>query len=254
MSETVQPNNYDLTPCFPKAAGRRVGPLIAGTSMALIGLSRRSRSGLALALAGGALAYFGSRQNDSEEDFIAYGSVLLNCSPQEAYTLYRNLEDLPLYMHHLESVTKTGERQYRWVAIGPMGAKIQWDAEIVHDREGEFISWRSLPGSDLAVEGAVRFQTAPDNRGTILSALILLDPPAGKIKRAVAKLFTNFVMQQDLRRFKALIETGEIPTIDGQTHGPRSRMAAVLRAADPDRPVKGDAEISEIFSAKRRIA
>jgi uncharacterized membrane protein len=254
MNQTVQPHNFDLASCPSKTAGRRVGPLIAGTSMALLGLSRRSKSGLALAVAGGALAYFGSRRNGPEEESVAYGSVLLNCSPQEAYVLYRNFEDLPLFMQHLESVTKLGERQYRWIALGPMGMRIRWDAEIVRDREGELLSWRSLPDSDVSLESAVRFQTAPGNRGTLVRAFIHFDPPDGKLKRAVAKLFSTFLVQQDLRRFKALIETGEIPTIEGQTHGPRSRLTAALRVADPNRPPKGDSDISEVFSAKRRTA
>lgn len=135
-----------------------------------------------------------------------------------------------------------------------VGIPIRGDAEIVHDREGESISWRSLPGSDLALESAVRFETAPGKRGTLVSAVTRLDHPAEKLKRAIAKLFSNFLIQQDLRRFKALIETGETPTIEGQTHDPRSRVTAALRVADPDRPIKGNSEIKEVFSAKRRRA
>src|SRR6267154_1156098 len=254
MNQTVQARNYDSAPCASKTTERRIGPIIAGTSMALLGLSRRSKSGLALALAGGALAYFGSRRNASDEEVLAHGSVLLNCSPQEAYALYRNFEELPLIMQHLKSVTKIGEGRYRWIALGPMGTPIRWDAEIVHDREGELLSWPSLPGSDVDVESAVRLQAAPGNRGTLLSAMTRMDPPAGKLERIAAKLLNNFIMQQDLRRFKALIETGEIPTTEGQSHGPRSRLIAALRVADPTKPPKGDSEMSEVFSAKRRIA
>src|SRR5258708_16563054 len=225
MNQTIPSRDYDSAPCASKTTERKVGPIIAGTSMALLGLSRRSKSGLALALAGGALAYFGSRRNASEDEVLAHGSVLLNCSPGEAYALYRNFEELPLIMQHLESVTKIGQGRYRWIALGPMGTSIRWDAEMVHDREGEFISWRSLPGSDVDIESAVRFQTAPGNRGTLLSAVTRMDPPAGKLKRIAAKLLNTFMIQQDLRRFKALIETREITTTESPAHAPRFRSA-----------------------------
>jgi uncharacterized membrane protein len=223
-----------------KQMWKQSAPLIAGSALAVFGISRRSNAGLALAAAGGVIAYFGSRAASSD-----------------AYQRYRNLEDLPKFMHHLKSVTKIGEGQYRWVALGPMGTPIQWDAEIIEDREGEFISWRSLPGSELTAAGAVRFQTAPNGRGTMITATTHFDHPAGKLGVAVAKLFgkdPSFLMQQDLRRFKALIEAGEIPTIAGQTHGPRSAKGTMLEAMDPDRSQKRNAPVSEIFEQQRRTA
>jgi uncharacterized membrane protein len=157
-------------------------------------------------------------------------------------------------MQHVESITKIGERQYRWVARGPVGVEVRWDAEILQDREGELISWRSLPGSDLNIDGSVHFEKAPGNRGTLVSAVTRFAPSGGKLKHILAKLFSDFPMQQDLRRFKALLETGEIPTVEGQTHGPRSGTTAALRLANPDRPIKGDTSLQEAFNAKRRIA
>jgi uncharacterized membrane protein len=239
-----------------KQIWRQSAPLIAGSALAVFGISRRSNAGLALAAAGGAIAYFGTRaaSSDATDESLARGSVLVNCSAQDAYRRYRNLEDLPKFMHHLKSVTKIGEGQYRWVALGPLGTSIQWDSEIIEDREGEFISWRSLPGSELTAAGAVRFQTAPTGRGTTITATTHFDHPAGKLGAAVAKLFgkdPSFLMQQDLRRLKALIEAGEIPTIAGQTHGPRSAKATMLESLDPDRSQKRNAPVSEIFEQRR---
>ena len=208
-------SNGNISTVLSHPSWRQSAPWIAGAALTVIGLTRRSKPGLALAAAGGALAFAGWRVNSStEQEFLARGSVLVNGSPEEAYRRYRNLEDLPKFMFHLKSVTKIGERQYRWIALGPVGIPIQWDAEIVDERENEFISWRSLPGSELTAAGSVRFEKAPGGRGTILTAITHFDHPAGKLGYAVAKLFgrdPNFLMQQDLRRFKALIETGEIP-------------------------------------------
>jgi len=256
--------NYenDSSSTFSKALSntnwKQAAPLIAGAALTVIGLTRRSKPGFALAAAGGALAYAGWRANSSEADeFLARGSVLLNCSAEEAYRRYRNLEDLPKFMRHLESVTKTGDRQYRWVAVGPVGIPIQWDSEIVDERENEFLSWRTLPGSELTAAGSVRFEKAPSNRGTVLTAIIHFDHPAGKLGYAVGKLFgkePNFLMQQDLRRFKALIEAGEIPTTDGQTHGPRSLKAIAAKIVNPDRPLGRNPQMSEILKEQRRTA
>lgn len=258
MNSGIKPygssSSYLSMPSLQKAA-----PLIAGSALAVFGLSRRSNLGLALAATGGLLAFLGSRvsRSEAQNESLARGSVLLNCSPEEAYRRYRNFEDLPTFMHHLDSVTKIGDQQYRWVAVGPLETKVQWDAEVVEDRKGEFISWRSLPGSELTAAGSVRFKSAPNGRGTVLTALTHFDHPAGKLGAAIAKLFAkdpSFLMQQDLRRFKALLETGEIPTTEGQTHGPRSGKAASLQAVDPDEPRQRKASTTELFQEQRRTA
>jgi uncharacterized membrane protein len=235
----------------------RWSAVLGGGALAVYGLTRRSPGGIALATAGGVVAYLGARSNNLQREPIAWSSVLLNCSPREAYRFWRDFENLPLFMRHLESVTVLDERRSRWIAVGPLGKKIQWDAEIVNEREGELITWRSLPGSDIEVDGFVQFRPATANRGTILFAKVHYRTPKGAVAVALAKILgkdPGFLMRQDLRRMKALIETGEIPTIEGQTHGPRSAVAAVARVADRDQPIRGDVEISELFRAKRRVA
>jgi uncharacterized membrane protein len=238
-------------------AVQRWGAVIGGSALALYGITRRSPGGIAMATAGGVVAYLGAKANNLHREPVARSSVLLNCSPKEAYKFMRDFENLPYFMRHLESVKVADELHSRWVAIGPLGQTIKWDAEIVNEREGELIAWRSLPGSDIEVDGFVQFRPAPGNRGTIVFARVHYRPPAGAIGDALVKILgkdPSFLMRQDLRRLKALIETGEIPTIDGQSHGPRSAMAAVARMVDPDRPIRGDVEISELFRAKRRVA
>jgi uncharacterized membrane protein len=238
-------------------AAQRWGAIVGGGALAVYGLTRRSMGGIALATAGGVIALLGARANFLEQEAIARSTVLLNCSPEEAYRFWTDFEQLPLFMHHIESVTEINDRQSRWIAIGPLGTRITWNAEITDEREGKVIAWRSLPDSEIEVDGVVEFSPAPAGRGTYLTAIMRYRPPAGAVGNAVAKMLgkdPNFLMRQDLRRLKALIEAGEIPTTEGQTHGPRSVVAGVARVIDPDRPIRGDVDLTEFTKAKRRVA
>jgi uncharacterized membrane protein len=238
--DKLSPGNWSPT-------ARRWVPVAAGAAVALIGLRRKSAFGFALAGAGAALTFLGSRESHTDTESIARGSVLLNCTPEEAYSRYRNFEDLPTFMSHLESVTKIGDRQYRWIARGPLEIPVQWDAEVFDEQVGQSISWRSLPDSPVTMQGSVRFASAPANRGTYLSAVTRFDHPASNLARTFAKLLgkdPNFLMQQDLRRFKALIETGEVPTTEGQAHGSRSGLDLAFEGLDPDRPKRREPQTS----------
>ena len=212
---------------------------------------------MALAAGGGALAYTGTRPRSERTQPIAHSTILLNCTPEEAYRFWRNFENLPMFMHHLESVQQTGERRSKWIAVGPLGKRVSWEAEITGETENEYISWRSLPGSEIDVNGHVEFKKAPANRGTIITARVRYTAPAGQLGQRFAKLLgkdPKFLMTQDLRRLKALIEAGEIPTTEGQSHGARDRMTAVARTLDPDRPLGREARIGEVLSARRRVS
>jgi len=238
-------------------AVQRWGALVGGAALAIFGVTRRSPLGVALAAGGGAIAIAGVRANRKQQESFATSSVLLSCTPNEAFSFWHDFENLPRFMNHLESVKVTGNRRSRWIAIGPVGYKVQWDAEIVNERENELIAWRSLPGSEIDVEGSVEFRPAPGNRGTLVTASVRYLPPAGKLGNIVAKLFgkdPNFLMRQDLRRFKALVETGEIPTTSGQTHGPRDLSTGVMRIVDPDQSIRGESRISELVTAQRRAS
>jgi uncharacterized membrane protein len=231
--------------------------MIAGGALAVYGLTRRSPLGLALAAGGGALAYVGTRPNFLQREFFAQSSVLVNTSPEEAYRFWRNFENLPRFMHHLESVEVTGDRRSQWTAIGPLGARISWNAEIVSERENDSITWRSLPGSDINIDGAVEFRRAPGDRGTFIETWMHFSPPAGAAGRVVAKIFgkdPSFLVEQDLRRFKALMEAGEIPTTEGQPHGPRDMMTAAARMFDPDRPLRSQSGLTQQLRERRRSA
>jgi uncharacterized membrane protein len=240
-----------------KATAFRWSALITGGALALLGLSRRSKSGIAIAAAGGLLSYAGAKAGVRQRELIARSSILLNCTPEEAYQFWSKFENLPLFMRHLESVTLMSETRSRWIAIGPLGKRVTWDAEIAFDRKDDVIAWRSLPDSEIYVDGIVKFRNAPANRGTIITVVVVYQPPAGPIGGAFAKILgkdPSFMMRQDLRRLKALIETGEIPTIEDQSHGPRSGVAAAARIINPDDPIKGNSKLTEVLRAKRRVS
>lgn len=250
--------NQTVTGVKRGISAQRWGGIIAGSSLAVLGISRRSKGGLAIAATGGLVALASAGAGTSPRELMARSSTQINCSPQEAFQFWRDVENLPRFMRHLETVTaEDGGRRSRWIALGPLGRRITWDAEIVAERENELISWRSLPGSDINVDGFVEFSHAPGNRGTMVSATILYGPPARGLGHTVAKLLgkdPSFLMRQDLRRLKALIETGEIPTTEGQSHGPRSATTALARTIDPDQPLRKEAGMKEVLEAKRRIS
>lgn len=152
-------------------------------------------------------------------------SVLVNKAPEELYRFWHNFENLPRFMNHLESVQVRDDRRSHWVAKAPLGTTVEWDAEIINEKENELIAWRSLEGADVSNAGSVRFQPARGGRGTEVKVSLEYDPPAGVLGAAVAKLFgeePNQQVEEDLRRFKQLMETGVIPTTEGQSSGRRT--------------------------------
>ncbi|HEX7174661.1 MAG TPA: SRPBCC family protein [Pyrinomonadaceae bacterium] len=219
---------------------------IGGGALALYGLTRGSMGGVALALIGGSLIYRGASghctvysaagidtsgaEGDNPNVSVRGGhgtkvekSVTINRPPAELYSFWRNFENLPRFMNHLESVKVSGNDRSHWVAKGPAGTSVEWDAEVYNEKENELIAWRSLEGSEVANAGSVHFEKAAGGgRGTVVRVVLKYDPPAGKLGAAVAWLFGENPSQQideDLRRFKQLMETGETATTEGQTSG-----------------------------------
>ncbi len=233
---------------------RRWGPVAGAGVLALIALSKRSKTGVALALGSGLLA---QRLVDSgtAKKFHAEASFALNCSPEEAYRVWRNFENLPLFMRNLQSVKVTGDHRSEWKAAGPLGREIQWTAEIVDERANEWIIWRTLPGSDFFHSGSVEFRSATGQRGTIVTAVMDYHPPAGALGRAVASLTgknPESTLREDLRRFKALVEAKEIPTIEGQTHGPRSTLVKAIHATYPEKRKPTEASAAELVGVPQQ--
>ncbi|MBD2772660.1 SRPBCC family protein [Iningainema tapete] len=210
----------------------RWASLIGGSAMVLLGLKQRSLRGVLTALAGGGLIYQGAtKQSTIKQVQEAVGvnqaikvekTVTINKPADELYRYWHDFEKLPTFMKHLKSVKVLDNKRSHWVATAPLGASVEWDADIIEDRVNEFISWASVEGADVDNSGFVRFKKAPGNRGTEVKVVIEYNPPGGGLASVFAKLFGEEPEQQigdDLRRFKMLMEAGEIATTEGQPKG-----------------------------------
>jgi uncharacterized membrane protein len=149
-------------------------------------------------------------------------AVTINRPPEELYRFWRDFQNLPRFMKHVESVRETGNRRSHWIAKAPAGRTVEWDAEITEERQNELIAWRSLEGADVDNVGSVRFERAPGGRGSIVRVEMRYSPPAGALGATVARLFgenPEWQVKDDLRRFKQVVETGEVITTEGQPAG-----------------------------------
>ncbi|MEV7969547.1 SRPBCC family protein [Sphaerisporangium sp. NPDC088356] len=157
---------------------------------------------------------------------------------QEVYDFWHDFENLPRFMAHLESVETIGGGYSHWRASAPAGRCIEWDAEIVEDRPGELIAWRSTESAAVRNRGSVSFTDAPGGRGTEVRVEIEYDPPGGKVGLAFARLLGEHPEQQvrdDLRRFKQVMETGEVVRSEGSPEGIRALRQVMQRPAQPVR-------------------
>lgn len=243
--------NIDIT---PKASGsgrvnvgrtERIISAIAGGALiatGILNIKKRPAIGVASAITGGSLLFRGSTgycfvneavgRDTSEQIPTAISikeTVTINRDRYDVYDAWRSLENLPLFMQHLQSVKEITNTRSHWAAQVPKGlGTIEWDADIVRDEEGEVLSWKSVPGAMVDNAGEVVFKEAPGNRGTELHAVISYIPPAGDVGKLAAKLLNNAferLIREDMRRFKRMIETGELPVI---SHDPSARKNTEL--------------------------
>jgi len=208
--------------------------------------SRRGRAALALTAVAGVTALdvlavarlTGTRAGQivpgvsGRTDIYLERSIAVSKSPEECYRFWRSFENLPRFMHSLESVRQLDERRSRWVAKGPMASRLEWTSEITADRPGEELAWRTLDDSGAANAGSVRFEAAPAGRGTIVRVSLHYSPLGGALGAGLVKLLGHDPqsrVREDLRRFKQVMETGEIPTTRGQPTGRRSLFGRVTQ-------------------------
>ena len=215
----------------------RWASIAAGAGLTVYGLSRLKRSGWMYAAIGGMLLRRGVSAHCDVYDALGMNtsvdpadtrvalhgsrgvsvleSVTINRSIEELYRFWRNLENLPRFMRHLESVERITDTISHWKAIGPAGTTVEWDAEIHNEVPNQLIGWRSLEGADVVSAGSVNFDTAPGARGTRVTVHLQYSPPGGKVGAAIARLFgrdAETEIRADLRRFKEIVEAGEVPT------------------------------------------
>jgi uncharacterized membrane protein len=162
-------------------------------------------------------------------------SIAINSTPEKLYAFWRDVENLPRFMQHLQSVTRTGERISHWAAKAPGGGVVEWDSEITEERPNELIAWRTLPGSEIEHRGRVSFERLGEDRGSTVHVELVYDPPAGRVGAAIAKLAgeePELQIRRDLRNLKQLLETGEVASTRGQPAGRRSMLGKVLTRSE----------------------
>jgi uncharacterized membrane protein len=213
--------------------------VVIGSAVAAYGLSRRSVAGMVVATLGGALVWRGATGHcagydllgitsvaESDDDrsnvSVPYGrgvrveeTVTIGMPPEAIYSFFRNFENLPRFMSHLQSVTVLDDQRSHWVTKGPAGSDAEWDAAIINEIPNELIGWRSTDGSQIDNAGSVHFKALPAGRGTEVKVILRYDAPGGRFGAMTAKIFGEDPAQQvkeDLLALKMRLETGEIRT------------------------------------------
>ena len=205
----------------------RFASIIGGGALLFYGLFRRSWGGALMAFGGGSLLLRGLSGKSPVYQALGISTaakigvqkgvkgikiekhVVIKKSPEELYQFWRNLENLPRFMNHLESVRIIDDKRSHWIAKAPAGTHVEWDAEIIREDEGHMLAWRSLENAEVKNAGSVYFERDPAEAGTKVRVILNYEPPAGRVGAAIAKLFGEEPSQQiseDLQRFKQLME------------------------------------------------
>ncbi len=229
------------------AQPERVGSVALGAALVTYGIRRRDSAGAIAAILGGAFVLRGATGTcpvyramgvstggadalldrsrgdvtgraatvNARKAVKVERTVSIETDRQALYEFWRNFENLPRFMEHLESVRVQSPTRSHWIAKAPAGTTVEWNAEIINDVPGSLIAWKSAPGTEVPNAGSVHFSDAPAGRGAIVKVVMDVEPPAGKLGFVIAKLFgedPDRQVREDLRKFKQLMETGEITT------------------------------------------
>lgn len=195
-----------------------------------------------------------NRAQDGPQGIKVERAITVNKPRDELFRIWRNLENLPRFMTHLNRVDvdeSTGGKRSHWVAKAPLGREIEWDSELIAEQENEHLAWKSLSGSVVESIGSVQFSDAPGGRGTIVNVAMQYHPPAGSMGAAFAKLLGEEPGQQiraDLYHFKQMMETGEIASVDGQPSGRNQEFGRSIADRTRERDVVEEAS-TESFPA-----
>ena len=145
---------------------------------------------------------------------------------EELYRIWRNVENLPVFMDHLVNVVELNDLDSRWVAKAPAGMVITWDARIINDIENELIAWETLEGSGVDNAGSVHFEDE-EGGGTRIRVVLLYDPPADLFGAFLAKVFHNdpqTQIERDLKRFKRIMEVGSVVAAEREEAKSRAQV------------------------------
>jgi uncharacterized membrane protein len=222
----------------------RWAAITGGAALISYGMKKRSKGGAALAVLGGDLVYRGTtgfsplyrslgimppREFLGRSVSIPYQhgvrvdkSVTVTRRLEEVYAFWRNLSNLPRFMRHVHTVEVIDEKKSHWIVSAPGGKIVEWNVEINSEEPNQRIGWRSVAGSDVETAGSVRFKRAPGGRGTEVQLELQYLPRGGALGALLVRIMGGDPANQigeDLKRFKQLMETGEIATTTGQSDG-----------------------------------
>ncbi len=158
-------------------------------------------------------------------DVLVGRSVTIDRPREELYQFWRDFNNLPRFMHNVRSVSVRGAELSHWIIEAPAGKTVEWDSKITQDDPGRLIAWESQDGASVPNSGKVEFLESPDGRGSVVRMTLTYDPPGGAVGKLIAKLFQKepkVQARQDLRRFKQLMETGEVATARPPDAAPRA--------------------------------
>ncbi|MGW2148389.1 SRPBCC family protein [Nonomuraea bangladeshensis] len=224
---------------WTRMAGDAMDLGLLGTAAATRTGARRRRALCALGTVAGIAALdaacTGMRARKARSPLQVRASITINKPRAEVYRFWRDLENLPTFMTHLESVRTLGGGRSRWRAKGPV-VDLEWEAEIIDERAGDLIAWRSVPGKGVRNAGLVSFTDGPGGRGTVVDVSLEYGMRGRKLAAAVARMLGEHPEQQvrdDLRRFKQVMETGEVVRSEGSPEGHRARRQLHQRPAQP---------------------
>ncbi|MGN6687627.1 MAG: SRPBCC family protein [Actinomycetales bacterium] len=213
--------------------GGHVDPRTVGALAAVLGIA-------ALDVAAALRRSTGRGSGGGRRALVVTGTTTIAKPAGDVYAAWRRFERLPEFLAHLDRVDVSDARHSHWVAEAPFGRPVEWDAEVTEDQPGERISWQSLPGADVPNSGTVSFRPAPSDehrdQGTEITVTLRYEPPAGRLGAAVARYFgqePNQSLDDDLRRFKQVLETGEVMRSDGAPWGKLARHEFPQRPAQP---------------------
>ena len=266
----------------------RVLSVAAGGALAAYALKKRDVSALLVGLLGGALVergvtghchvYGALGMSTAEDEADGEGrpvqqhganavldastaqrverTVTINRTPSELYAFWRDFTNLPRIMKHLEAVEVLDQTRSRWTAKAPAGSTVTWEAEVYNEVPNELIAWRSLHDADVPNAGSVHFKALPHDRGTEVRVLLEYQPPAGRLGGLIAKLFheePDAQVREDLRRFKQLMEAGELAVSEIPGQGPRAKGTQFNAQANEDPAARAAAPAPGTTHAPRHV-
>jgi len=168
----------------------------------------------------------GAQMSVAKDDELVGRTVSINRPREELYAFWRDFTHLPQFMESIEAVWVFDGRRSHWVVSAPGGHTVEWDSVVTQDEPNTLIAWTSAEGAEVRNSGRIEFRDSTNGRGTVVTATIIYDPPGGAVGKALAKLFQRepaIQARRDLRRFKQLMETGEISIARPPYAAPRGK-------------------------------